>query len=510
MSDPEISSNKRIAKNATFLYVRTIITTLVGIYTSRVILQTLGVEDYGIYNVAGSIVGLLGFINASMAGATSRFITYELGRGDQIKLQDTFSSAWIIHLGIAVIVVILAEAIGLWFLYNKLVIPEGRMWAAEWVFHLSVLSTFFSITQVPFDACLVAHERFDVTAYLSMFSTFAKLGVLYIVNIMSFDNLVLYSFLILVVSIMTLMFARIFCRKHFAEAHYSAISDRSVLKPMLSFSGWEMVGNIGRIGIGTGTNMIINMFLGVVVNASMALGNTVSGAVNGLAFNLVSAFQPSITKNYARGDIEAFQKSIIFATSMSIFVFGLFAVPMILQCHNLLSLWLETVPPYTREICIIHLSLNGFMILNVILAHSLKAMGHNSGQNIYVGISGLITILLIYWGLSNGYDVLYAVLICDAGVLITIAYNSFLLSKHLSYSRVWSIYKNGVFKVIIILLVVFLVTKTLMPSYDNSFLTIIVTCCISSFFSILGIFVFVLNNEQRKVIFFIMKKFINK
>lgn len=185
-----MSEKARTLKNAGYLYARTVITTLIGIYTARIVIQTLGIEDYGIYGVTGSVVAMLGFINASMSGATSRFITFELGKGDRKRLHDTFCTAMVIHIGIALLVLVLAETVGLWFLCNKMVIPEGREQAAQWVYHLSILSTMLTITQVPYGACMIAHEKFNVYAFLDMAGAFAKLGILYLVRVAPYDHLI--------------------------------------------------------------------------------------------------------------------------------------------------------------------------------------------------------------------------------------------------------------------------------------------------------------------------------
>ena len=238
------SNNKRIAKNTIMLYIRMFISMVVGLYTSRVVLATLGVEDYGIYGVVGGVVGMMGFLNASMSGATSRFLTFELGKGDKERLAKTFSSALIVHIAIAIIVFILAETVGLWFLCNKLNIPEGRMEAAHWVYQFSILATMLSITQVPYNATIIAHEKMDVYAYMEILNVTLKLLIVYLLTIGDFDKLKLYAVLTFAVSLIIMMIYRIYCLRHFKESRFHWVWDKTYLTPLLSFSGWSIYGDI--------------------------------------------------------------------------------------------------------------------------------------------------------------------------------------------------------------------------------------------------------------------------
>ena len=256
-----LNSNRRIAKNALMLYIRMFISMIVSLYTSRVVLNVLGVEDYGTYGIVGGVVGMLGFLNASMSGATSRFLTFELGRGNMKRLSDTFASALIAHIGIAIIVFVIAETIGLWFLLNKLVIPEGRMTAAHWVYQMSIVSAMIGITQVPYNATIMAHEKMDV----------------YLLTIGNFDKLILYGALVLMVSITIRMIYRIYCIRHFEESHFHWVWDKSIMKPLLGFSGWDLYGNMAFTIRMHGANFIINTFYGVALNAACSVAATVQG-----------------------------------------------------------------------------------------------------------------------------------------------------------------------------------------------------------------------------------------
>lgn len=293
--------DKRIAKNAVMLYVRMFLTMIVGLYTSRVVLAVLGVEDYGTYGVVGGIVAMIGFLNSSMSGATSRFLTFELGKGDEKRLADTFSSALIIHIGIALLVLILAETVGLWFLCNKLVIPEGRMPAAHWVYQLSIASAMIWITQSPYNATIIAHERMDVYAYVEILNAVLKLLIVYLLSIGNFDKLILYATLVFLVSVLIRLIYRIYCVRHFSESHLHWVWDKSILKPMLVYSGWNLYGALCLTTRQQGTNFLINIFFGVVFNAASSVATTIQGVVKGFTYSSTFAFRPPIIKAYAQG-----------------------------------------------------------------------------------------------------------------------------------------------------------------------------------------------------------------
>lgn len=425
-------SNRQVAKNALYLYLRTIVTTIVGIYTSRVVLQTLGIEDYGLYNVVGGVVGLFGFINGAMSGSTSRFITFELGKGDKQRLHDTFNSAMIVHLIISGIVLILAETVGLWFLYNKLVIPEGRMWAAQWVYQLSIISALFGVTQVPYDAVLIAHERFDVSAYISMFSTFAKLGVLYLVAYLPYDNLISYAILILLITVLTRMFARFYCAKHFEESRFRWVVNRELLKPMLNFSGWNFVTSLGLTVNQQGRLILVNIFLGVTANAAIALSNTIAGAINGLAYNIVAAFSPSMIKEYAAGNLKEFEKNVRKSAFLSFLMMSAFSVPMLLNCRYLLRLWLVEVPAYTADVCFVELMFCPFWMLSISLNKALHAIGRIKESSTFEFLMHVIPLVVVLILLKNEVSLFVVYLCMKSFVFILVFYRLFLYSKFTS------------------------------------------------------------------------------
>ena len=391
----ENSSNKTIAKNTIMLFIRMLISMLVGLYTSRVVLQTLGVEDYGIYGVVGGVVSMMGFLNASMSGATSRFITFELGRGDMQRVRDTFSSAMIIHIGIALVVILLAETVGLWFMCNKLVIPESRMEAAHWVYQCSIISAAVGVTQTPYGAVIMSREKMDIYAYMELLNVSLKLGIVYLLVIGDFDKLKFYAILTLAVSVFMAMLYRIYCVRRFEESRFIWVWKKELLKPMLSFSGWDLYGNMSFSAIQQGRTFIVNMFFGVAVNAACGIATTVQGVLQGFSTNITAAFRPQIIKAYASNDYCRFQSLIEKGIKFSTLFMMLVSVPLMINMRKILTIWLGEVPQYTTNFCVLLLLNN---IIRVIISYLIIGI-HASGAIkafIYTGTISLLQIPVLY------------------------------------------------------------------------------------------------------------------
>lgn len=402
----DISNKKRIAKNTVMLYIRMLLSTIVSLYTSRVVLQTLGVEDFGIYGVVGGVVSMFSFLNSAMSGATSRFLTFEIGKQNNTSqnlaqasltpLQKTFSSAMIIHVCIAIIVSILSCTIGLWFLSHKLVIPENRMIAAYWVFLCSILGMFVNVTQVPYTAAIIAHEKLDVYAYVEIINVFLKLGIVYLLVIGQFDKLILYAILSLVVNIIVVLIYRVYCLKSYDETHFHWVVDKPLLKSITSFSAYNLFSNFGWVVNNQGTNFLINMFFGVALNAASSIANTISGVVTGFASNVMTAFRPPITKAYASGDITNFESLLNWAIKIILIIYSLVAIPVIITMDRLLELWLVEVPPYAGIFCqLMLISLYGEIFKQLIVI-GIHASGRVRSSSIISSVMYCINPIIIY------------------------------------------------------------------------------------------------------------------
>lgn len=412
------------------LYIRMVLSIIVSLYTSRIVLQTLGVEDYGIYGVVGGVVSMFSFLNAAMSGATSRFLTYEMGRGDMERLKDTFSSAMIIHIFIALIVFILAETVGLWFLCNKLVIPEGRMYAAHWVFQLSIISMFFTVTQVPYNSLIISHEKMDIYAYVELLNVFLKLGIVYILLIGNFDKLILYAALTLGVSIIIALIYRVYCLHHFKEASMHFIWDKSLLLPMLNFSGWDLFGNMSVVFFTQGIAMVLNIFFGPILNAANSISTNVQGIIKGFAYNVIQAFRPQIIKRYAQEDMDAVNNYCVMATQYSLALFAIIAIPVFFSAEYILTLWLGLVPEHTVVFLRIVLIGTIFNLANNIVNIPIHAEGKMKLFSIVTGTCFFISVPIMYFMLKLGATadaayciILIAYLLCLLLSLAVLKYN---------------------------------------------------------------------------------------
>lgn len=431
MAATQASSNRRIAKNTVALYLRMFLTMIVGFYTSRVVLNTLGVQDYGIYGVVGGVIAMMGFLNAAMAGATSRFLTFELGRGDSARLARTFSSALIIHMGIALVVMVLGETVGLWFLCNKLVIPPSRMEAAHWVYQLSILSSMIGITQAPYDASIISHEKMNVYAYVEILNSLLKLAIVYLLVLGHFDKLKLYAVLTLAVSVTIMMIYRVYCLRHFKETHFHWVWDKAILKPLLSFSGWDLYGNACVTARQQGINFLINMFFGVTLNAASSIATTVTGMVQAFSATVIQAFRPQIIKKYAQDDKEGMELIIRNAAKYYTLLFGCIAIPLWFEMSQVLHLWLgDKVPINAISFCKLLLIASMISAIIQVVGVGIHATGNIKYISIISGTLFLLNLPVLYicFKLGHSADVAYLTAIIF-NIAILLSY--LLILKHL-------------------------------------------------------------------------------
>lgn len=364
---------------------------LVTLYTSRIILNTLGIEDYGIYNVVGGVVFMFGFFDNAMSSATQRFLTYEIGKGDFRELKKTFNATQIIHIGIAAIIFILAETVGLWFVKTYLVIPSERIEAALMVYHFSVLSFMTTIIQVPYNAVIIAHERMNVYAYVSILEVSLKLLIALMLTWISFDKLKLYGILLLVVTLIVTSTYRIYARKNFKETKFEVVKDKELYKTLISYSSWNLFGALADVAQGQGVNILLNMFFGPVGNAARGIATQVQNAVNSFVSSFQIAVGPQIIKSYAEGE-KAYMTSLIFGSAkFSFYLLFLIALPLMLEVNQILKLWLKIVPEYTSNFTILTLIFILFWPMSDPLMKAIHATGKIKTYQI---ITGTLRILI--------------------------------------------------------------------------------------------------------------------
>lgn len=341
------SNNRRIAKNTLYMYFRMFVTLGLSLYTSRIVLKTLGVEDYGLYNVVGGIVAMFGFINGAMINTTSRYITYYLGKNNSKALNNVFSITFIIHLFIALIVLLLGETIGLWYFYEKLVIPDGRQNAALWLYQLSIASAIANIVYVPYNATIIAHEKMNSFAYISILDAFLKLAIALCLIVSPYDKLIFYGCLMFLISLLNVLIYYIYCRTKFSETAFHWFWEKNIVKEMFSFAGWSLFGNFSYLFYSQGINLVLNAFCGPVVNAARGIAVQVEGVIRTFASNIQTAVNPQIIKAYAESEKERFFSLVYMSSKYCFFLLFLLALPIIIETHLILSLWLGDVPDHT-------------------------------------------------------------------------------------------------------------------------------------------------------------------
>lgn len=385
----------------------------VSLYTSRVILQTLGIEDFGIYNVVAGFVTMLGFLNSAMSSATQRFLAFELGKSDTKDVRGIFSMSINIHILIALFVFILGETVGLWFLNTQMTIPTDRLFAAQWVFHLALLSFMVTIISVPYNALIIAHERMKIFAWVSILDVTLKLLVVFMLSWFGMDKLILYGLLSLTVVCIIAVIYRVYCKGQFLESQFRLYWDKKLFRVMLSYTGWNLWGNIAVVMSGQGINVLLNIFFGPTVNAARAIGMQVSAALNSFVYNLQVAINPQIIKSYAAKDMTYMHQLVCYGAKYNFFLLFLLAMPVIINTDLILNTWLGVVPEYTAifvKLIIINILIDcisaplmasaqasgrikfyqsvvgGILLLNLPFSYFILKMGYQPYSVIYVGI----------------------------------------------------------------------------------------------------------------------------
>lgn len=500
-----MSDSKRIAKNTGFLYIRMFIIMAVQLYTSRVVLDKLGADDYGLYNVVGGVVGLLSFLTGTLSIGTSRFITYELGAGDAKKLKSTFVTSFYTHLTLSGIIVILLETIGLWFFYNHLVIPNERLDAAFWVYQISILTTIVAITQVPYTSAIMAHEKMDIYAYLSIFEAVAKLLVVYLLVIAPYDKMLFYAILIAIVQIVLASFYRFFCVRKFQECRLNFSFDKSIFKKLMGFSGWNITANIAEVLKAQGVIVLINMFFQPAIVAAQAIGNQITNAMMQFINNVRTAVNPQIIKLYASGDYEG-SKRLTLKSSLYVFdLLLLLGLPFILLMEPILNLWLKEVPPYTVVFaqCIVASQIIGnFSASLYIPMTAANKIKKNSEAAVIFGFGYFIILYLI---LKFGGDVMWI----QYMNIINMALWSYVIKPYILYKDVdYNIKEmaNCIFatlKVGLLSCIIAIPTRLLL---DNSIIECILLLLITIVAVIISSYIFMYKEDRRKATSFIYNK----
>ena len=471
------SNNKRIAKNTLLLYIRTLLIMLVTLYTSRVVLNTLGVTDYGVYNVVGGVVAMFGFINSSMASATQRFITFALGKGDKDNLQKVFSTALQIHVLIAALIVVLGETVGLWFMYTQMQIPADRMDAAFWVLQCSIVSAVVMIISVPYNADIIAHEKMSAFAYISILEAVLRLAIVYLLLAFSYDKLILYAFLTLAVQLLIRFCYSSYCNKHFPESKYRHVWDKSLFKEMTGFAGWGMFSSLSGILSGQGLNMLLNVFFGPVVNAARAVAVQVQNAILQFIGNFQMAINPQITKTYANGEMEDMHKLMFRSARFTFYLLFVVSLPVLFETNFILTVWLKTVPENT----VIFLRIMICVSLLYPLSNPLIIANQATGQvRNFQFVSGLILLFILpvsYICLSFGLPAYSVFVVHFIMEFTTLFYRLRLLRSSINI-RFIDYFKNVFFRVVLVVAISIIIPIAIYNYICNTIIRFFLICII--------------------------------
>ena len=506
----ENSSNKRIVKNTIFLYVRMMVVMIVALFTSRIILNTLGAIDYGIYNVVGGIVTIVAFLNSALGGSTSRYLTFALGEGILEKQKKTFGAALNLHICIALLVLIVGETIGLWFFYEKMIIPEDRVSAALWVYQFSIVTTMISFTQVPYNASLIAHEKMSIYAYVGLYEAFSKLTIAYLITISPIDNLVFYGSLLLLNTIAVQMFYRWYAVKNFSECRFSLVKDKALYKQLLSYGGWDLFGNLAVVCQGQGVNLLLNVFFGPVVNAARAIAFQIQGAVLQFVSNFMTAVRPQVIKNYAEGNVERMYSLTFYTAKFSYMLMLALVVPICCEIKFILHLWLgDAVPENTALFAVLVLVTYTWRTFHIAALMPFHAIGNIKTGNVTIGSLMIATLPIGYVLFKIGIPA-YSVFLVIFAVEIVGMFAIYWLIHNYEYFPYLDIFR----KILIPSTAVTLLTVAL-PLYiinfmEDGWLRLILVCVSSEITLVLSAFYIGLNKSERSRIISLAKNKLKK
>lgn len=486
--------------------------TIISLYTSRVVLKALGIVDFGVYNVVGGIVAMMGLLNSTMSASTQRYLNYELGKGDNnfIQLRKTFCMCFNIYLLLSLIFFVLAETVGLWFLNTQLIIPSDRIVAANWVFQFSVFSVINTLLVNPYNAVIIAHERMNLYAYVSILEAILKLIIVYLLYISPIDRLISYGFMVLVVSMMITMIYRIYCIRQYKESHYYIVKDKYLFKELISYSGWNLFGAVAGLVKGQGLNILLNMFFNPSINAARGIAYQINTHITMFFTNFYTAVRPQITKYYAQGDLDNMFKLVFRSSKLACYLILVVALPIVIEAPFIVKLWLGQLPeyvvPFVRLIVVISAVDS--------MAAPLMTTAHATGKiALYQSIVGTMIILNIpiSYCLLKFFEcsplVVFEVSLCIA---ITCFFLRLWIVKILTGFPVQRYITNVLGTVFVVSILSICIPLWLYLKLDDTLFSTFFVCCTCVMCTFSAIFTVGLEQNERKVLIDVVKNKIKK
>ena len=475
---------------------------LVTLYTSRVVLQVLGETDFGIYNIVGGVILIFSFVSNALAISTQRFMNFEMGKNDEDAVKRVFSMSLTVHLFIALLIISLAETIGLWFLESKMNIPENRMIAAHWVYQLSILSCCVNILRVPYNACIISYEKMSFYAYISIAEAVLKLLVVYLLLVVLYDKLIIYAVLMFLVIAFISLSYKIYCNRKFKVSHYKFFWDKLLFKRISGFSIWNMFGSAANMSASHGVAIVLNLFCGVIVNAAMGIANQVVSAISVFVSNFQTAFSPQLVKSYAANNHDYFMSLIYRTSRFSYYLIFLLGYPLILCCEPILKLWLGEVPIYTVRFSQLMIVFCMIDAISGPLWIAVQATGKIRTYQILMCCLISLNLPAAYILLTLGYSPVM-VLVAKVIINVIVHITRMIYLKRLIHLVIWDYVKNVMWKIIVVTIisiplpyyVLFIVNKSIPSMFFGIILTVVIILCV--------VFVFGITSDERH---FMLKK----
>lgn len=496
------SKSGTIVKNTMMLYLRMAFIMIVSLYTSRIVLQTLGVDDYGINNVVGGTVTFLTFLVYSMNTATQRFLNIAIGKNDEKEVRDVFSASLAIHFFILLLVVVIGEVVGLWLLYNKLVIPADRMNAAFWLFQFTIVSTCTMVMSIPYNAEVIAHEKMNVYAYLSVFDAVLKLLVVYLLKLSNYDKLITFGFLTMCTYILNRVLYTVYCKRTFPECKFTPHFPKKIFKEMLVFAGWDLFGVFAWACATQGATILLNMFFGTLVNAARGIAGTVLGAVKGFSQNFTTALNPAITKAYGAKNYEYMTKLMYSGSKLVFVLLYTLMLPLFIKCHYVLELWLGIVPEYSVTFIRILLVQTLVVTMWTPLFISGLATGKIKSFGLITSCLNIFQVVVCYIILMMGASPEITVMSLGIWEILAYSVQLYTLGKLIDFS-LWDYFKKVQVKCIIILGITVLIYYCLTDFLYNNFVNFLLLCVSTTVISLSLTYYILLESSER--VFFVSK-----
>lgn len=505
-----VANNKRIAKNTIMLYFRMLFLMVISLYTSRVILKALGVDDYGIYNVVGGFVAMFSMISTSLASAISRFITFSLAKDSPERVREVFSTSIIIQIALCILLLLIAETVGVWFINNKMVIPADRLFAANWVFQISVLTTMIQLISIPYNGLIIAHEKMSAFAFIGIYEGIVKLLIAFIIPFSPTDTLIFYAIMMFILSASVRFLYGHYCGKNFPECSFKFTFDRTLIKSMFGFAGWNFIGTTSGVLRSQGINILINIFCGPAVNAARGIAMQVNNAVSGFSRNFITAIRPQITKSYAVGDKASYENLVMKCSKFSFFILMILCVPIITEAEFIINLWLVEVPQYTIEFVCVILLLTMTDSYSSSLTTLLLATGKIKKYQILVGGIQLMNFPLAYVLLKLGFSpvsTVSSVIVISIICMVTRLY----LLKTMTKFPIAQFYTNVVLKTILVFALCFIIIIPIKHSINiNDWAEFAINIVMSEVVCLSLIYTLGLTKSERKFVISSINKVIKR